>query len=237
MLIQWDINRRIVAELQRKHGDDYLGKEWDFYAEVGAAICIALAVVRKHASNRNQGAFLQAPVAWNVISPPYKVAIVSTYNAADLARGHEQFLEVLQAFTVKLEDNKEQDLYMLVNWLLLPSFCSRVSKPQLYQTALEYPDIVNIADHPDYVVIVQSSCWTCGYNLGDYMVYRIAKPWETRLASCLWTVLYQGANLNERSGHWILSKLFDGLSDSVTVRRQEGFEEDRLDSRGILAWI
>ena len=27
MLIQWDINGRIVVELQRKHEDDYLGKE------------------------------------------------------------------------------------------------------------------------------------------------------------------------------------------------------------------
>jgi hypothetical protein len=175
MLIQWDINGRMVVELQRKRGDDYLRKEKDFCAKVGAAICIALAVARKHASNRNQGAFLQAPVAWNIVSPPHKVAIVSTCNAADLACGHERLLEVLQAFTAKLED-KEQDLHMLVNWLPLPSTCSRVSKPQLYQAALEYPDIVNIAGHPDYVVIVWSSWWTCWYSLGNYMVYWIAKP-------------------------------------------------------------
>lgn len=70
-------------------------------------------MVRKDTSNRNQGAFLQAPVAWNIVSPPHKVAIVSTYDAADLARGHERLLEVLQAFTVKLEEDKEHDLYML----------------------------------------------------------------------------------------------------------------------------
>lgn len=34
MLIPWDIYGWIVAELQRKHGDNYLGKEWDLYAEV-----------------------------------------------------------------------------------------------------------------------------------------------------------------------------------------------------------
>ena len=90
-LIQWDFTGKIVGELQRKHGDDYLGKQWDLYAEVGAAIRIALAVVRKHAPNRNMGAFLQAPAAWNVVSPPHKVAVVPSYDAADLARGRDGF--------------------------------------------------------------------------------------------------------------------------------------------------
>jgi len=87
---------------------------------VGAAICIALAVARKHASHRNQGAFLQAPVAWNIVSPPHKVAIGSTCNAAELACGYERLLEVLPAFTAKLED-EEQAQHMTVHWLPLPS--------------------------------------------------------------------------------------------------------------------
>ena len=74
---------------------------------------------------------------------------------------------------------------MLVNWLPSPSSRSGVTERQLYQVSLEYPDIVNIAGHQRYAVIVRSSWWTCGYSVGDYMVYRIAKPQGTRLAGCV----------------------------------------------------
>jgi hypothetical protein len=50
------------------------------------------------------------------------------------------------------------------------------------------------------------------------VVYRIAKPEETRLAGCVWTIFYQGVDLDEGLGWWIQSKLFDGLSDSVTMQ-------------------
>jgi hypothetical protein len=218
-LIQWDMRGKTVGELQRKHGDDYLGKEWDLYAEVGAAIRIALALARKHVPNRNRGAFLQAPAAWNVISPPHKVAVVPSYDPVDLARGHERFLEVLQRFTVELEgEEDEQRPYMLVDWLPLPSSRSGITERELYQAALESPDIVNVAGHQRYAFIVHSSWWTCGFSVGDYVVYRLTKPQETGLAGNVWTVLYQGGDLDEGLGRWIQSKLFDGMSDSATLQ-------------------
>jgi hypothetical protein len=134
-LIQWDLSGKIVGELQRKHGDDYLGKEWDLYAEVGAALRIVLALARKHVPNKNRGAFLQAPAAWNVISPPHKIAVVPSYDPADLARGHERFLKVLQAYTDESEGEEEEEYrpYMLVNWLPLPCSRSEITQRGLYQ--------------------------------------------------------------------------------------------------------
>jgi hypothetical protein len=52
--------------------------------------------------------------------------------------------------------------------------------------------------------------------VGDYVVYRIAKPEETGLAGCVWTIFYQDVALDEGLSRWIQSKLFDGMSDSAT---------------------